>query len=420
MVTDMQNFLNVSRSALGKLPLLLVLGVLAMSGAQAQSLGAAPAWAQNITPGTWAAISQNTMADVDPADDPAANSNYPNSPSYSGNTGQAGVLSAWNGGALATGYGAKGSLLMWGGGHQDYYGNEVYAFDLATQRWKRLSNPYQNISFPVNNGIWPDGSPSVPHTYGFAGYHPGSNSFVSVMTQTSNTPSNATIAVMFDLGTGRWRSGPKDSGGALVYGGWAVYDRSRDAWWAEGGDSGGSFVKYSMNGNGSAGSWTNFPAKFSALNSRAAIDPVHDMVAVTLFNHDDTIRGIDLKNPGADAVNLRQGGSMPSREGAAGWEWSDARQAFLYWRRGTGVYEVKLSGSDWRTGTWTWTNLSTGDGATPQDQGTGIFNRFRLVRYDDMEIAVVVNQVNGPVYAYRVPGGGPVVRPNPPSDVTAN
>lgn len=415
----MLKFPNAARDTVVKL-FILALGVLALQGAHAQGLGAAPAWAQSITPGTWAAISQNTMADVNPANDPATNSRYPNNPTYGGNTGQQGVLSAWNGGALATGYGAKGSLIMWGGGHQDYYGNEVYAFDLATQRWKRLSNPYQGISFPVSNGIWPDGSPSVPHTYGFAGYHPGSNSFVSVMTQTSNTPSNATIAVMFDLGTGRWRTGPKDSSGTLVYGGWAAYDSTRDAWWGEGGDSGGNFVKYSMNGNGTSGSWTNYPAKFGALNSRAAIDPGNDMLAVTLFNHDDSIRGIDLKNPSANAVTLRQGGSIPSRDGAAGWEWSDARQAFVYWRRGTGVYEVKLSGSDWRTGTWNWTNLSTGGGATPQDQSTGVFNRFRLVRYDDMEIAVVVNQVSGPVYAYRIPGGDPVVRPNPPTDVTTD
>lgn len=414
---------NVPNSSAPRIAALVLAGagLLALQSAHGQSLGAAPSWAQSMQPGTWTTISLNTMADVNPANEAASNSRYPNSPSYGGNTGQAAVLSAWNGAALATGYGTKGALITWGGGHQDYYGNEVYAFDLATQRWKRLSNPYQNISFPVSNGIWPDGTPSVPHTYGFAGYHPRTNSFVCLMTQTSNTPENATIPVMFDLGASRWRTGPKDSGGALVYGGWAVYDSTRDAWWGEGGDSGGNFVKFSMgSGDGTNGTWTNYPAKFSALNSRAAIDPSNDILLVTLFNQDDTIRAIDLKNPGADAIVLKQGGSIPTREGAHGWEWSDARKAFIYWRRGSGVYEVKLSGSDWRTGTWNWTNLTAAaNGVTPQDQGTGIFNRFRLVRYDDMEIAVVVNQVSGPVYAYRIPGGSTVVRPNPPADFKA-
>lgn len=34
-----------------------------------------PAWVAGITPGNWAAISRNTMSDVDPAKDPAVNPN---------------------------------------------------------------------------------------------------------------------------------------------------------------------------------------------------------------------------------------------------------------------------------------------------------------------------------------------------------
>jgi len=131
---------------------------------------------------------------------------------------------------------------------------------------------------------------------------------------------------------------------------------------------------------------------------------------------------LDLNNPGGDLITLKQGGSPPSREGAAGWVWSTVRQAFIYWRRGGGVYEVKLSGSDWRTGTWNWTNLTAGgNSVVPEDQSNGVYSRFGLVRYDDAEVAVVVNQVNGPVYAFKMPGSvTPQVRPNPPSDVTAN
>jgi len=101
----MQKLPNMFRKSLAQLPLLLLLGVLAVQGAHAQSMGAAPAWAQSMTPGTWAAISQNTMADVDPANDASTNSRYPSAPAYNGNTGQAGVVGAWSGGALATGLG---------------------------------------------------------------------------------------------------------------------------------------------------------------------------------------------------------------------------------------------------------------------------------------------------------------------------
>jgi hypothetical protein len=78
-----------------------------------------------------------------------------------------------------------------------------------------------------------------------------------------------------------------------------------------------------------------------------------------------------------------------------------------------------LSGSDWRTGTWNWSNLTSGNSVTPQDQSNGVYNRFRLMRYDDAEIAVVVNNVSGSVYAFRMPGSTLLVRPKPPSSTQA-
>jgi len=399
----------------------LLLALAAPTLSLAQSLGAAPSWAQSMGPGTWAAISNNTIASVDPANDPAANPNYPNSPAWGGNSGQMSVIASWNGGAIATKLGAKGSLLAWGGGHADYYGNEVYAFDLATQRWSRMSNPYKTPSFPVTSGIWPDGSPSVSHTAGKVAYHPGTNSFVSLMVQTSNNYWNDSVPAFFDLATKQWRHGAR-SPVTVVYGGWSAYDAKRDAFWLEGGDSGGELARFSMNGNGTSGSWTGYGAKYAALDTQGALDPVHDIVVITVFRQSPTMYALDLNNPGGDLITLKQGGSPPSREGAAGWVWSTVRQAFIYWRRGGGVYEVKLSGSDWRTGTWNWTNLTAGgNSVVPEDQSNGVYSRFGLVRYHDAEVAVVVNQVNGPVYAFKMPGSvTPQVRPNPPSDVTAN
>lgn len=384
--------------------------------------GAAPSWVTGMPVGTWSAIGTNTIGSLNPQDDPNANPNYPNSPPWIGMTGQASVTQTWNGGALATGYpaGGKGSLIVWGGGHRDYYGNELYAFDLSTQRWARLTNPYKNTVFPVTDGVWPDGTPSVPHTYGFSGYHPSSNSFACMYTQSSNSPANATVPVFFDFDTMKWRRGPKNSS-EVQYGGWAVYDSSRDAWWAEGGDSGGVLAKYTMNGDGSAGAWTNYSAKFNALDSRAARDPLHDILVITTFRQDDNMYGVDLKNPSGAPVRLVQGGSAPARDGAAGWEWSEWLQAFVYWRSGGGVYKVAPPSGDWRTGTWTWTALTgSANAMTPQDPSGGIYNRFRLMRYSDAEIAVVVNSVDGKVYAFRMPGTGAVVKtPNPPSTVTA-
>jgi hypothetical protein len=36
----------------------------------------------------------------------------------------------------------------------------------------------------------------------------------------------------------------------------------------------------------------------------------------------------------------------------------------------------------------------------------GVYGRFRLARFADAEIALVVNRVDGPVYAFRLPDAG--------------
>ncbi len=55
-----------------------------------------------------------------------------------GTNGCAAVMSAWSGGIADL---ARSRLIVWGGGHNNYYGNEVYAFDLALTRWERLTDP---------------------------------------------------------------------------------------------------------------------------------------------------------------------------------------------------------------------------------------------------------------------------------------
>jgi hypothetical protein len=388
------------RTAIGALA---ATAVVASMTSHAQDMGAPPAWAAAMTPGTWTTISQNTIGNVDPADDSAANPNFPGTPAWSGNNGQSCVIDCWNGGALATGFGTKGSLIIWGGGHAGYYGNEVYAFDLATQLWSRLTNPYPTPSFPVANGIWPDGTPSVPHTYAMVGYHPPTNSFAAMLTQTSNQFLHATIPSFFDLGTKKWRHAP-EAPSPVVYGGWTAYDASRDTWWMEGGDSGGGFGRYAMGGDGRAGTWTMYPFKLNALDSMASVDPSNDILVITDFSHGTTIYGLDLKNPAGALVALNQNGTPPANlEGRHGWEWSATHGAFIYWRSSGDVYRVKLSGN-WKTGTWTWSKLTSGaNTVSPADPSAGVYNRFRLARYGQDEYGVVVNSVSGPVYAFRLP-----------------
>ena len=55
-----------------------------------------------------------------------------------GIVGCAAAISAWSGGAYDSG---RRRMLVWGGGHDDYWGNELYAFDLGTGTWQRITEP---------------------------------------------------------------------------------------------------------------------------------------------------------------------------------------------------------------------------------------------------------------------------------------
>jgi hypothetical protein len=426
-----------------KQPFLVSLLILlfAVDGQADTALQTAPEWVRQIAPGTWAAVSMNTLADLDPARDPDVNPNHPGTPPWRDN--QKAVLGAWNGGAFATRYGSAGALIVAGGGHADYYGNELYAFDLGSRRWQRLTNPYPNPAFPVEDGIWPDGTPSMPHTYDQVDYHPGTNSFVMMKTEYDNTGGRSSpVVAMFSLdglrspdsNTNRdankrnWRLSQRHTDNYTNSGGWSAYDSKRDVFWANGGAGTRSLVSFDPKperADGRFGSFKSFPNRTAVTDAVAAYDPLNDTLMVTVFRSAPNIWAIDLAQPeGGTSANVKitHTGDQPTLESAHGWEWSPARRAFVYYRRGADVFELKQQGTNWRTDNWKWSKLtSTSNTVSPAGESkTGVYSKFRIVSFTDAEIALVVTEVNGPVYAFRIPDGGSRLGPKSPERLEAN
>ena len=401
----------------------------------------APEWVKQIAPGTWAKVNLNTLADLDPAGDPEVNPNHPSAPPWRDN--QAAVIGAWNGGAYASGYGASGALIVMGGGHADYYGNEVYAFDLGTRRWQRLTNPFRNPSFPVADGIWADGTPSVSHTYDQVEYHAGTNSFVMMKTQHHNTGGQSSpVVAMFsldglkppdsnanrDANRGNWRLSPLHSDNYTQSGGWSVYDSKRDLFWANGGAGARSFVSFDPKPSqpgGRFGAFKSYPQRTAVTDAVAAYDPVNDIILYTVFRNAPNVWAVDLAQPAAGNggnVQITQAGSAPEREPAHGWEWSPARRAFVYYRRGADVFELKQQGPDWRTASWKWSELTApANTVVPAGESkNGVYSKFRIASFDDVEVGLVVTEVDGPVYAFRIPSADGRRGPKSPAALKAN
>ena len=66
----------------------------------------------------------------------------------------------WNSGVFDT---ANNRLIIWGGGHNGYYGNEVYALNMNTLTMQRLNNP--SVPFNLCQPSNPDGTPVSRHTH---------------------------------------------------------------------------------------------------------------------------------------------------------------------------------------------------------------------------------------------------------------
>lgn len=87
------------------------------------------------------------------------------------------VTVAWNSAALDS---VRNRLYMTGGGHADYYGNEVYCLDLTTLLMTRLTNPGLPLADGTTYLNWPhatpevlaDGTPNARHTYDSMAYMP--------------------------------------------------------------------------------------------------------------------------------------------------------------------------------------------------------------------------------------------------------
>ncbi len=72
----------------------------------------------------------------------------------------ANAIEPWSGGTYDP---VHNQMLIFGGGHSDYAGNEVYSFDMATLKWTRLTDP-SSQSYASQDPL-PDGQPVSRHTY---------------------------------------------------------------------------------------------------------------------------------------------------------------------------------------------------------------------------------------------------------------
>ena len=114
------------------------------------------------------------------------------------------VTTAWNGGAMDT---KRNRLIVWGGGHKDYFGNEVYALNLNDSSIQRLTDPGSPIAaldacVPAIAG---GTQPNSRHTYDGITYMPNVDKLFVFGGASAGAGCDLRDTWTFDLATLRWQ-----------------------------------------------------------------------------------------------------------------------------------------------------------------------------------------------------------------------
>lgn len=377
-----------------------------------------PSFVANMTIGTWYDISgaspdlslsaTNLADDIDP--DPTL------AEDYSGSVGFRGIMDAWNSGVFCPDLGASGSMLYYGGGHGDFFGNCIIRFDIASRTWSMLFPPSEAGPFDgstLTNGAYIDGTPSPPHTYQYLQYDPVSKSLVCIKAidhvgaSQSEPISTWALPWMFSVVDMEWRRGPNNTNTSSPSDGLMCYDSTRLGFW-HCNHNNGVFTLYSPagdNGDGTFGSWGSVLDSPNVYNSDCGmgLDPTTDSI---LFM--DFIAGaLYLKDPdnmAASRVTVTQSGK-PTTPKQSSWEWCPRLGGFLCMLADTGNLYLVTSSNGWSNATWTLLTVATNGKDFTTDNGQ-IFNRIRVIEYGDSEddpvVCVFTNKVSSPAKSIRL------------------
>jgi hypothetical protein len=299
--------------------------------------------------------------------------------------GCAAVVFAWSGGAYDS---RHRKLLVWGGGHNDYWGNEIYGFDLRQGRWERLTDPSPGRLIASADPL-ADGRPNSRHTYDGVQYIEQADRLFARGGSMSSNGYETTVTWLFDPDRLQWNAASFTAGprGSLGYS--SGYDpasglvlmRTHNALWS---------YAYATN------TWTQVAdlsrnEKWQA--KRGAVDTRRQLFW-SIGSTDFLVWSIaagkqvtdDWAAPGAeDIVNAT----------APGFDYDSKADQFVAWKGGP-VHVLDLA-----TKTW---NVKSGIGAPPAQTENGTYGRWRyLARYN---VFILVNGASSNVVFYKNTAGG--------------
>ncbi len=314
------------------------------------------------------------------------------------------IISAWGGGAYDT---TEDRMLVHGGGHGDYGGQEVYAMDLNVANDSPGSNPWIRLSDPdARDALDPDCENEdnltdndmrrSQHTYGRLAYVPAMHALCGTGGSIGYTFCPALRQLdCFDLRTNTWTLGITDAEASGTGSAGTVHPTTGE-WWLQGGSGSGILGRFNPETmRWTYGAFDNIPGS-SPQQTSMAIDPTRNLLVVIGSGRmwslplDDFVEGeTELSEGPIDST----GATAIIGGGAPGFAYDPDLDRMIAWDGGATIYLLNLD-------TWEWTTSTTVGDVPPEPQSNGTYGRFqRSPRYG---VFVLVNAADDDVYVLRM------------------
>jgi hypothetical protein len=308
------------------------------------------------------------------------------------------VINDWSGGIFDDG---DRLMILWGGGHGGYYGNEVYGFSLATASWRIL-----RAATPLDAGQAPsepmyDGTPVSRHTYDGLVYLPDARAMFAFGGASAPNGYSVNTAWSFDFASASWTQlGPTFPSSAGHYHMGSAYDPVTQH----------IFVRDEMgiwDYDLAADSWSHrvdygyapyYPTYTTYAYRRGLVLPAQRLFLAmgdTLTGGAPDIVAFDI-DAGVDVTSsfTWSGDVSAVSRGGTGLDFDPRANAIVAWSGGApGVMDV--ASHQWAAGSAT--------GAPAQQVGNGTYGRFRYVAY--LNAFILVNNPGDDVYLYKLTAG---------------
>lgn len=382
-----------------------IFSVIALFGLS-HSMSVSATVVDDLAPNIWLEIPNSKLQAINPC--PTDNC------AWSGpNVQFAGIMSAWSGGTFDT---IDNRLIVFGGGHQAYYGNDVYGFDLDTLQWEQIMAPSNYTATVVHEqaGQYPDGHPISRHTYNSLVFVESQNKFLVTGTF---APSPAGVhgdgrfwTLDFDESPVDWSQPSSMPSGGGFAAGYSAYNTATDTVYYHK-SLGGDFYKYSPATN----THTFLTNKSIQYYATAAVDTLRNKMLVLggFSSAQGFVWDLNPSTPVATDLSsnsnfMSSAGPELSNDGQFGLDYDSINDQYIAWNGGNTIYVI-----DPVTFAVTKSNLP---GDNPgADSGTGTYGRFRYA--PSIGGFVLANGVDRNVFVFKTSGEG--VTPVPSIDFSA-